>query len=749
MIHNRQKAFTIVELIVVISVIAVLVAISVVSYNGWQSGVRKAAVKSDLNAASATLENTRNLAGSGGYPTSNPTFTSSDNVTVVFTMLQVDQYCIDGQSIQDVSIQYYIYSKVKNSGPQEGTCATRTDLTPPLAPASVTIASATGTTAIVNWPSVAGAASYIAQCASDPVFIYGDRQSTVTNNSGTVSATINDLTPSTSFYCRVKSINAKGTSTWSGINNANTDSSYGSLVVGTSIDGYWTTPPQGFLMEDGLAVSRTTYAALFAVIGTTYGVGDNSTTFNLPDSRGRTAVNKNSTDVEFATVGQLSGSKAEQITIAQLPSHTHIQNPHNHNSGKPNLYVTTGPGINVDTANGSAFGFKYNVTTPSPSTVAVNQTTGGDQTHNNIQPSIVKLSAIKFSLPDIGATTLPEGSSINGYWSTAPTGYLLEDGAAISRTTYSALYAAIGTTYGVGDGSTTFNVPNSKGRAGVNISSADTEFDTMGEKTGSKREQLSVAQIPSHTHIQNSHNHNGGAPNPYVTDGSLGGVAVTSAAAAYYGFRLQAAPNTTATNQNTGGDQDHNNIQPSITKLSAIKYTTTSGASGSAVPTGTSLSGYWPTTIPTGYLSEDGSAISRVIYADLYRAIGTTYGVGDGSSTFNIPDSRGRVGVNRNSVDTQFDTMGEKYGEKSHVLTIAEMASHTHIQNTHDHNSGGITYISDGSFGGSAATSANGTAYGFTLIAQPSVTATNQNTGGGLSHNEIQPSIVKRFIIKY
>lgn len=43
------------------------------------------------------------------------------------------------------------------------------------------------------------------------------------------------------------------------------------------------TPPTGFLAADGSAVSRTTYAHLFAVIGTTYGVGDGSTTFNLPD----------------------------------------------------------------------------------------------------------------------------------------------------------------------------------------------------------------------------------------------------------------------------------------------------------------------------------------------------------------------------------------------------------------------------------------------------------------------------------
>ena len=48
------------------------------------------------------------------------------------------------------------------------------------------------------------------------------------------------------------------------------------------------------------------------------------------------------------------------------------------------------------------------------------------------------------------------------------------------------------------------------------------------------------------------------------------------------------------------------------------------------------------TTVPTGYLLCDGSAVSRTTYSDLFSAIGTTYGVGDGSSTFNLPNFQGR-----------------------------------------------------------------------------------------------------------
>ena len=107
---------------------------------------------------------------------------------------------------------------------------------------------------------------------------------------------------------------------------------------------------------------------------------------------------------------------------------------------------------------------------------------------------------------------------------TAPTSWLLCDGTAVSRTTYAALFAVISTTYGTGDGSTTFNVPNLKGKVPVGRDSADASFDTMGETGGAKTHTLSSAEsgVPahghanvatftgtaaSHNHTQDSHNH--------------------------------------------------------------------------------------------------------------------------------------------------------------------------------------------------------------------------------------------------
>lgn len=62
---------------------------------------------------------------------------------------------------------------------------------------------------------------------------------------------------------------------------------FGTAPTGSSLLSYASWIPGGYLACNGQAVSRTTYARLFAIIGTTYGVGDGSTTFNVPDARGR------------------------------------------------------------------------------------------------------------------------------------------------------------------------------------------------------------------------------------------------------------------------------------------------------------------------------------------------------------------------------------------------------------------------------------------------------------------------------
>ena len=84
------------------------------------------------------------------------------------------------------------------------------------------------------------------------------------------------------------------------------------------------TAPDGYLMCDGSAVSRTTYAALFAAIGTTYGAGDGSTTFNLPDLQGRFPLGAGAGDgLTARTVGQKDGEERNKLTTNEIPSHNH------------------------------------------------------------------------------------------------------------------------------------------------------------------------------------------------------------------------------------------------------------------------------------------------------------------------------------------------------------------------------------------------------------------------------------------
>lgn len=163
---------------------------------------------------------------------------------------------------------------------------------------------------------------------------------------------------------------------------------------------------------------------------------------------------------------------------------------------------------------------------------------------------------------------------------------------------------------------------------------------------------------------------------------------------------------------------------------------------------------YAGSTVPDGWLACNGQAVSRTTYANLFAAIGTTYGIGNGSTTFNVPDTRGRatIGVGQGSGLTN-RVLGATTGAETHTLSESEMPSHTHTQNSHTH-----TYAtsSSGTGTGSNYTRWNmddevaglGTG-GINYNSIPSATATNQNTGGGQAHNNMQPSLAMNRIIKF
>jgi microcystin-dependent protein len=171
-----------------------------------------------------------------------------------------------------------------------------------------------------------------------------------------------------------------------------------------------------------------------------------------------------------------------------------------------------------------------------------------------------------------------------------------------------------------------------------------------------------------------------------------------------------------------------------------------------AAPTGM-ISAFWGLTIPFGWLACDGSAVSRSIYSRLFTQIGTTAGAGNGTTTFNVPDFRGRVPVGLDNFGANGDagrldlanTLGLVHGEQKHTQTAGELATHTHGITV----AGGLQVVI-----ASAATSTIFSSAGSNIDHAPAwnMTVANpaiNNAGTSDPMNVMQPGLLVSYMIRF
>jgi microcystin-dependent protein len=163
--------------------------------------------------------------------------------------------------------------------------------------------------------------------------------------------------------------------------------SSGSTPSGTIHATAASAAPSGYLLCQGQEVSRITYATLFAAIGITYGEGNKSTTFNVPDGRNRSLIGSGT-----HALGVTGGEETVKLTEGQMPEHTHEDEGHTHET-EGNSVVDSAPG--AGTHKFGTAGENFVIAAITKAAKAKLKKAGKSEAHNNMPPYFVANWMIK------------------------------------------------------------------------------------------------------------------------------------------------------------------------------------------------------------------------------------------------------------------------------------------------------------------------------------------------------------------
>jgi microcystin-dependent protein len=273
----------------------------------------------------------------------------------------------------------------------------------------------------------------------------------------------------------------------------------------------------------------------------------------------------------------------------------------NATTGSQSIVVKTAAGTGVTLANGFTQLMYCDGTNVVLASIPINATNGNVAIAGNT--TVGGNLAVTGAITVAGGEIIPAGVIWEYGGAAAPTGWLLCNGAAVSRATYAALFAIIGTTYGSGDGSTTFNVPDRRDRVSVGAGSSYSRGQTGGAVTATTSTDgshnhtgntggttLTVAQIPGHQHTGSTstngdHNHtfqtgtggSGGTAGTVPTgfNGAFSTLTVSTAGAHSHTFTTNATGGSEVHSHTITTDGSHNHtvstLQPYLASTFIIK----------------------------------------------------------------------------------------------------------------------------------------------------------------------------------